>query len=281
MATQTYTPVLLTKELGVMEYYNQLMKESVGKDSLYIRTKETLEAMFKDGQMKDPDKSAIIGKALVDITVQLSAQAMNTALAIAKEERDAVYTLTKLKEDTLLVQANRQKISADIDNSNDAKISAVSKQTIDGWKVQADMRSDNGLVLTGLNTLVNKILPETAFKAKGSKYEQTQQMKSSVYATFAKSFRESGVVSWSLDPNSGKVASITDVAPTTPGLTKAQENVAIRQKTAFDDNMVQHSANSSANMIGLLLSSNQQGNITLADATKWRTAVNYLNKPTI
>jgi len=63
------------------------------------------------------------------------------------------------------------------------------------------------------------------------------------------------------------------------GLVKQQHAVAVRQEAGFDDNTRQHAANSSANMIGLLLSSD-----TFSDPadyasylTLWTTAMTHLN----
>jgi len=281
MAVQTYVKEASVNPLEVIKHYNTLMQESAGADSLYIRTKETLDAFLAKSTIPMNERANILSQALVQMTTSITAQAMTTAVAIAREDRVGVYELTKLREDTLLVQAQRDKLNRDEQDDHDLKAAQIQDMVIKGWKIQSDMRSENGTTVVGLTTTANAILPANAFQSQGIKYEQEQQIKASVYATFAKSYRESGVISWTLDGVTGKVTAMTDLDNTNPGLTKAQENVAIRQEKAFDDNMVQHSANSSANMIGLLLSAEQAGVLTAADADRWRTALTYLNTPTI
>lgn len=282
-STQTYVKETSVVDLVVEPIYTSLMQASVDKDSIYIRAKDTMEAFFKSSTMTATAKAEILSGMLVQMTSSLTTSALNAAVQIAKENRDGIYNLTKLREDTLLVQEQRDKLAAD----NLLTGAAVTTEEYDGnlkviqgWKVQSDMIRENGVLSTNMPTITTIVLPATSIGEQGLKWEQEQQTKMSVYATLAKSYRESGVITWTTDGGTGKVVSITDASPTTPGLTRAQEKVAIRQEIGFDDNKVQHAANSSANMIGLLLSAEESGNITVADVNKWRTAVDYLNTPT-
>jgi len=271
-------------DLVVVPLFNTLMKESVSKDSVYIRSKETMQEFFTNSNMSDPDKANILSQLLVNMTTQMTEGALNAAIQIAKENRDAPYQLAASREDTLLKQEQRDKLAEDRANviKEGNLIDQKTKDlVIAGWVKQATIEKENGVVLDNLPTLdTTTNLTGTMVSDKGVKWEQTEQTKMSVYATLAKSFRESGTVTWTTDATTGRVNTITDAVPTAPGLTKRQEQVAIRQEKAFDDNKVQHAANSSANMIGLLLSSADSGAITTTDVTKWRTAVDYLNTPT-
>jgi len=205
--------------------------------------------------------------------------ALNAAVGLAEKNRTLPYELTKAREDVLLTQEQRDKLAAE----NEATTAAADNtqtdkdlKIIQGWAIQSKMIREDGVVSSNMPALTSTILPQTSIAERGVKWEQEQQTKMSVYATLAKSYRESGTVTWSTGYD-GKINAITDIAPTQPGLTKAQELVAIRQERAFDDNMRQHAANSSANMIGLLLSAEESGNITAEDVAKWRSAVDYLN----
>ena len=283
-STQIYTKESVNP-LDVTKYYRELMNASMDKDSVYIHAKETMQSFFENSNMTDPDKANILSGMLTQMVGSITANSMSTALAVAKEERDGTYQLTKLREDTLLTQEQRDKLAQDKENAIlQGKLIDTQRDdlVIKAWAEQASMEKDLGVNLDNLPATTDTVkLPSAAVSDKGIKWEQIQQLKMSVYATLAKSYRESGVVTWTVDGTTNKINTITDLAPSNPGLTKRQEEVAIRQKKAFDDNMEQHAANSSANMIGLLISAENSGALTAADVDRWRAAVDYLNAPTV
>ena len=267
--------------LDVVNPFKELMGVAVDKDSVYIRAKDTMKAFLDTANMSDAEKAAQLHQTLAAMTASVTDTAMGHAVQIAKENRDGAYQLTALREDTLLKQQQRDNLTEEkqkiIKNKNliDAQIQEMA---VKRWQLQAEMEKDLGVSPDNLPSTTDVLkISSSALSDKGTKWEQMQQLKMSVYATLAKSYRESGVVTWSVDATTNKVNSITDLAPTTPGLTKRQEEVAIRQEKAFDDNKVQHAANSSANMIGLLLSSADAGALTAGDVGKWRAAIDYLN----
>ena len=281
MAKTNSTEVFIAEivaDLDVITQYNNLMKASVAKDSIYIRAKESLQSFFASSNMTDPDKAAILSNMLTSMTTSITNQAMSTALAIAKENREGKYAISKVIADILVTKEQADKLAADnlVATATASKISQdTTNAIIQGWKLQSDMVRENGI--TAFPSLTSAALPVTNVGDRGLKWEQEQQTKMSVYATMAKSYRESGLVSWTVDSATNKINSIIDLLPATPGLTHAQTKVAIRQELGFDDNKRQHAANSSANMIGLLLSAEESGNITAADVNLWRSAVGYLN----
>jgi len=279
-STQIYSKEAVNN-LDVLTPYRELMIASMDKDSIYIHAKETMEAFFANSTMTDVDKANILSGMLTQMVAGVTDNAMNSATQIAKENRDGVYQLTAIREDTLLKQEQRDKIAQDTANAviQGTLIQAQKDEmVIKGWSEQASMEKDLGVLLGNLPATTATVkLPATAVADQGTKWEQMQQLKMSVYATLAKSYRENGTITWTVDPATNKINTISDLAPTTPGLTKRQEQVAIRQEKAFDDNKVQHAANSSANMIGLLLSASNSGALTASDVTKWRTSIDYLN----
>lgn len=281
MPQQSYVKEKVAK-LSVEEYYKKLMKASMDKDSIYIHAKETMQAFFEDSNMTDPEKAGILSGMLTQMVGSITANAMSTALAAAKEDRDAPYQLTDMRESTLLKQAQRDKLNTDNDNAvKEGKLIDAKRNelVIKTWAEQAQMQKDLGVDLNSLPTSTDQIrINSGAVKNSGIKWEQTQQIKAGTYAAVAKSYRENGSIAWTLDSN-GHITGISDRSPSNPGLTKRQEEVAIRQKKAFDDNMIQHAANSSANMIGLLLSADEAEVITEADANMWRNAVSKLANP--
>lgn len=283
-STQTYTKTDL-EDLSVVPTFTSLMEAATSKDSLYIKAKESLMEYFDSptNTLSEREKASMLVQLVSDMTTSITNSAMNTSVAIAKENREGAYQITKLVEDTKLIQeqadklaTDRDKVVADIANSEQDKDLKV----IQGWKVQADMVRESGLNLNSMPAITSALLPATSINDSGIKYEQEQQTKIGVYATLAKSFRDSGLVTWTTDGTTGRVNSITDALPATPGLIKAQTNVAIRQEAGFDDNKLQHAANSSASFMGMLVSAEENEYITADDVALWRSAITSLTTPT-
>ena len=269
----TYVQVI-EGDLDVIPIYKELMEASTGVNSVYIRTKETLEDMFKNDVIKDPERAGVVSQTLSTIATAITSDAMNAAIKIATENRDAKYVLTKLREDTKLTTAQAAKIEADIaatEKDTDYKI-------MQGWKVQAELYRDFGINVDGLGLTV-PITPSTSYSDYGTKVETLKKAKVDTYATYANSYRTNGKVNYTTNILTGQFDA---VSADTHGLTMAQTNVAIRQKEGFDDNMRQHVVNSSASLAGLLLSTEQAalvGEAATVIAT-WNAAANYLSTST-
>ena len=266
----TYTQVI-EGDLDVIPIYKELMEASTGVNSVYIRTKETLADMFTNDVIKDSERAGVVSQTLSTIATAITSDAMNAAIKIATENRDGVYVLTKLREDTKLTTAQAANIEADIaatEKDTDYKI-------MQGWRVQAELYRDFGVNVDGLG-LTNPITPSTSYTDYGTKVETLKKAKVDTYATYANSYRTNGKVSYTTNILTGQ---FDNVSADDYGLTEAQTNVAIRQKEGFDDNMRQHVVNSSASLAGLLLSTEQEA--LVGDAKKvidtWNCAANYLS----
>ena len=71
---------------------------------IYITAKETVQEFFADSNMTDTDKANILSQMLVSMTTSLTAQAMTAAISIAQQNRDGDHLVTKMGEETKLVQ---------------------------------------------------------------------------------------------------------------------------------------------------------------------------------
>ena len=270
--------------LNYLTIYKEIMKASTGQDSAYIRAKETLTAVLSDNGLTAEAKGTILSQTISGIASNITTQALNAAIQIAKENRDAPYMLAKLRADTELTQANKLKLEVDkvVSTATAAKIEADTKATIIGsWKVQADIYSKNGLN-TDTQSITNPILGISllAKNPLGTDVVSAEQGKAATYSTLASSAKRDGNVTITRDPISGHVSSLTPTTPNNQILAGAQIDVAVRQEKAFDDNKVQHAANSSSTMIGMLLSTENTASLTTADVDLWRSAVTELNTPT-
>jgi len=265
MSTQ-YTKIIEDVELNITPIYTDLMKASTGRGSAYIKAKETILDYVEKNNLTEIEKATLVSKTITDLASKVTTEAMQIAYSIAKENRDAPYTLTKLKEDTRHVTASIAKLEQDTVNagkSEEASAMAIKK-------AQAELYRDYGVTSTSLDPTNTGVVGFTDY---GSKHEAITMAKADIYNKYASSFRQNGVVTPEVLP-SGYLG--TNTLGTNYGLVSQQYNVAVRQESAFDDNMRQHAANSSASMISMLLSSDTTID-TSNYLTSWATSLAYLN----
>lgn len=264
--------------LDVTSIYEELMATSTAEDSVYIRTKETLQAIVMDANLTEREKAEIISQTLATITNTVTNTAMQTAVQIAKENRDAPYTLTKIGADTDLVNANRDKTikeTALLDKQIEKVDADIAYERIQGWAVQAGMYRETGVKTEGLSTAVPVLTFTGHTEENGTKVHENRLLQAKTYDAWAGTARSNGLVSVGLDANYMPTSFNTD----TEGLTYQQTRVAQRQYQAFDDNKRQHAVNSSASMLGVMIGSSAftDSNAYTSFLDDWRAAMNYLN----
>lgn len=267
MATQ-YNQVLVG-ELDITDTYKKLMAASTGEDSIYIRTKETLNDIYATTTgLTDSQRALMIGQTLSDLAKSITDNAMQMALKIETEKRDAPYALTKIKEDTRRITAEIAKVEKDIEIAD----KNLWLTTVAGWKAQAEMYRDYG-VQTWNQLDTTKVLTSDAYVDYGTKVETLKKAKVDTYATYANSYRQNGKVNYTTNVTDGSFSTVTS---DNHGLTYWQTTVAARQVQGFDDNQRQHVVNSSASMISMLLSTEASGIDYTPYLAKWSTSVDYL-----
>lgn len=89
--------IAIASELDVIEKYLCLVKESLGSDSVYLRTKETLEDLFKNNNIKDTDKAKVIADVMGSLNSSLVNGSMSTALQWASAEKDVALKKLQLE----------------------------------------------------------------------------------------------------------------------------------------------------------------------------------------
>jgi hypothetical protein len=267
MAT-VYNQVLVGN-IDIIDTYQKLMVASTGQDSIYIKAKETLQDIYDTTSgLSDNQRAVLLGQGIIDLAKEMTNSAMQMALKIDTENRDAAYALTKIKEDTRMTTASIAKIEKDIEMADKNLFIG----TVTGWKAQAEVYRDFGIQAWEM-TEATKVIPETAYTDYGTKVETLKKAKVDTYATYANSYRQNGVVNYTTNIADGSFNAVT---ADTDGLTYWQKEVAKRQKAGFDDNQRQHVVNSSASMISMLLSTEASGIDYTSYLAKWTTAADYL-----
>ena len=274
-STQTFTKEAVAK-LDIIPLFNALMKESTNKDSVYIKMKDTLQSIFDDGNLTEREKSDIIAKTISSATSSITNTSMQMAFTLAKEIRDAPYTLAKLVADTKLTQEQADKLASETDLVEE-QLENMEADTdlkrINGWKAQAEIFTRHGIDVTAQNIEIPVLTSVFQSNPLALDIVQGEQAKAAKFSALASTFRRDGAYTWGIDVNKDIVVGSNSTPAAWDTLTGAQTDVAIRQEKGFNDNMRQHAANSSANMIGLLIASENYEAISQVDVDKWRAEV--------
>jgi hypothetical protein len=259
----------LPRDLDVTPIFTDLMKAATGQSSIYLKAKATVLDYVEKGHLTEVQKAEVLAKTITDLTNGMTAQALQAAVEIAKENRDAPVVYLKAVEDTKLINAQMQKTIIDAnkaDMETDLTLMAIKK-------AQAELTIDYGV--TALAAMPDWTVA-LAYNASGTKHESIKMAQANVYNGYATAYRQNGVVFPVID-SVGWLT--TGTSADTHGLNYWQAKVAERQEKGFDDNTRQLVANSSATMVSMLLSSEEAALVDDASAAlaKWTTAVDYLN----
>jgi hypothetical protein len=269
-------------DLEVKHIYMDLMQAATNKDSIYIKAKESMEDYLAGSDLSARDKAKMLSELISTLAAQMTSVTLTTALKMATENRDAPYNLAQIEEAVKMSQEQRDKIATDAELT-EASIEKMAADavagTISNWRTQADIWWASGIDTTGLDPEVNKTLPPSTGLPNiefGEKYSSLALADAKTYDAWTSSYRQNGRLDYT---NTGSHLDevIDTVTGNKAGLMKAQTNVSIRQEIGFDDNMRQHAANSSANMVGLLVSSDAvHGSEMDCPLELWSNAMKYL-----
>ena len=254
--------------LAVSEKYKQLMQDTLSDESIYTRAKDTFAELYRDLDVSENEKIQIITNNIIQLTTSLSAQAMTSALAWAKEERDGAYTLAQTKAQTELVHAQKELTAQEICKAE--KETALACANIEA--IKAGTIRENGRVAT---YDADGCTPLTLHD-EGLRYAQEKQLDAQKYQILADAFRKSGVVTVGTDADGVEKGTAGD----TDGYTIAQELFVERQIKSFEDSKRNHAANASSQMLGQLLSAEVPITETDTAFVVWKTAMDYLNTNT-
>ena len=251
-------------QLRVVDRYKELLAASIGENSLYERSKETIFELSKDLNLSEKERMDVVAGQITQMTVSISGSAMKEALGWAKEDAETGYSVA-------LIKAQAEKAKAET-GAELQKICLLEAET--AYKCAqitstiAGSIRENGRVLT--YTDADECKPLTLY-SEGLKYEQLLQVDASKYQILADAYRKSGVV---LVGNSGDDQQFKGLSGDAYGHTNAQTNVAHRQITSFEDSKRNHAVNASSQTIGQIVAAEASLDQSLVD--NYNTAMNYL-----
>lgn len=249
--------ITITNTYDVIAKYVALINESLGVDSVYIRTKETLDSLLASGSLSGTDKAKVIAEVLNGINTSLVNGAMNTALQWAKSEKDNEYAAAELayKLDILaqeaLVNENRAKqIAAEIMVETAQSMRMNGAATVDPVTGYTTALSNDGKIYKDTLLIDQQIINAQAeLNVIKGKVRESQ---ASVYKIVADTHANFGDASYTLSDDS-----CTALMSITSGtLAYEQIQIAKQQSKGYTYNAWANAVNAAATTVGMLISEN-------------------------
>lgn len=97
--------IITSKSIDVIAKQRALVKEALGPDGVYIKTKETLLDLFDKGGLKNVDSAKIIANTISSLCNSITNNAMNVGLQWAAQEETLAFEEAKTKASLELVEA--------------------------------------------------------------------------------------------------------------------------------------------------------------------------------
>jgi hypothetical protein len=110
--------IITSPTLQVVDKYAEILEEMFVDDSVYLRMKDTLAELLKNGDLSGPDKAKVISEVMAQLNNSLVNASLATALQWAEKEaelgfkkEELAYQLELLNQQGILTAANADKTS--------------------------------------------------------------------------------------------------------------------------------------------------------------------------
>lgn len=246
-------------DLDVLDKYTSLVKESLGGDSVYIRAKETIEALVADGAIDDAQKALVISEVIGGAVNGITSAAMGTALQWAAQEKE--LELKKLEMDQQLEILSREILlkeeqTAQAETQN--RLALVESRRMYGiptFDVDGTLLSltDAGKVWEDILLVREKTT--TAVNERNLVDAKIAESEIAAHKILADTYVNYGSYTYTLS-GSGGVSTVTQthgVGHTT--LSDTQKEIAIEQGKGYTYNAWANALTGSASMLGTAIAS--------------------------
>lgn len=249
--------ITITSTFDVIAKYVLLITESLGTDSVYIRTKETLDSLLADGTLSGTDKAKVISEVLNGLNSSLVSAAMATALQWAKSEKDneynaleLAYKLDVLAQEVILNQSRIKLTDAEVMTTTAQSLRINGAPTIDPTTGYTLTLSNDGKVYKDMQLIEQQTINTRAeldvIKAK------VRESQASVYKIVADTHANFGDASYTLNDTS--CSALMNITSGT--LAYEQIQIAKQQAKGYAYNAWSNAVNAAATTVGMLISEN-------------------------
>jgi len=236
---------LIDANLDVSKKYIQLMTDTIEEGSLYERVKDTLFELFKELNVSESEKLQLVANNISQLTISLSAQAMSTAIAWSKEERDGAYDLALKKAQIQTANAQKTLTEEEI-----CKTIAI-KELTEAQKTE---------------TLASTTRQDSLANA------QKEQSEAERLKSLSETFREYGIVTIGASAD----GEIRGISGDNAGYKYKHGLFLDRQKISFEDSKRTHAVNAASQLMGQLLSAEIPITENSEAFLLFKTAMDYL-----
>jgi hypothetical protein len=245
--------------VDVLSKYSALVKESLGGDSVYIRAKETVEALVASGALDDAQKAEVISSIIGNAVGSVTSSAMASALDWVKYEKE--LALKKLEMDLQLSIAAQELLL------KEAQVDQVKTQNrlalVESKRMFGTATFDiNGAItnLTSEGKVFNDmqlVSQQTANAAKeelllGSKIDES---KAAIHKVVADTYTNFGNYTFAYDPSGNGIATVERLDSNHTSLSDTQKEIAVEQGKGYTYNAWANALTGSASILGTALAS--------------------------
>ena len=277
--------IAISTEIDIIEKYEELVKSSLGSESIYIRAKETISELLVKGGLTGPEKSKLIGETIAGLSSGLASACMSTALQWEAKEKDLALQKLELEQqlDILKHQVTKaeneavQVANADLIAQANSLRNNGAMTVLDGKVVSLN---DSGVAYETILLTREKVTTEG--KAQALSDAKLNETNAGVHKIIADTYVNYGMYSGYAITGTG-VTGITNNTPT--GLTtlsNAQLEIAKEQAKGYVYNAWSNVASGLGSTIGVALTS--ETDIFSGDnagiLATWKTVIEKLNATT-
>jgi len=151
--------IAMTSDIDVLTKYSSLITDSLGSESVYIRTKETLQELLTGGSIKDTDKANVIAQVLTALNTSMVQGSMQTALQWATQEKE--------------IELKKLELEKQLDLLMEEKL--VKEATVDKLKYDTIVTQSTNIRANGMPIVMNGQV--TSLSETGTAFEQAKLLK--------------------------------------------------------------------------------------------------------
>lgn len=266
--------VAVTSTVDVLSKYKSLVSASLGGDSVYIRAKETIDALVADGSVDEAKKAEILSSIIGGVVSSITSSSMSAALDWAKYEKE--LALKKLEMDLqlhILVTEGNLKTAQVEQVKTQTRASLAETRRMHGVAVfdattGALLSLDNtGKVFTDMQAILqqttNAVSENTLL---GSKLVESQV---AIHKVIADTYVNYG--SYTFTQNANGVSVVTPTHGAFVTLSDTQKDIAVEQGKGYAYNAWANALTGTSSMLGTAIASD------LFDFTVGSTGETLLN----
>lgn len=250
--------ITVTDELDVAAKYNILVKQSLSGDSAYIRAKETIDDLVKDGSIADSQKAEIISNIIGSISSTITTSSMSTAMQWASAEKEIALKKLELAKQLDVLDQEILTKAAQVDQlSNATRLAKVESKRMYGTPVfdadgniislDATGKVINDMALTTVQ--ITKTTGEVALVA-----QKVSESHAAVHKIVADTYVNYGNYAYAGLTATG-ITTVTANHGTYKTLSDTQQDIAIEQAKGYVYNAWANALTGSASMLGTALAS--------------------------